>query len=535
MRSFPFTTSVLLAGFALSAGATDVPANPTNYLSLLSTLKPGDTLQLTAGTYTNQLPISGLNGTPCAWITISGPSSGPGAVFTPNACANTVEIKNSSYLAIENLTLDGQGLSGPFGVSANGGTGNLVHDILIEGCTIQNFNGSQQTDGISTKTPTWGWIIRRNQILNAGTGLYLGNSDGSDPFVKGLIEDNFVVDPIGYCMEIKYQAPWPTVAGMPTEPSSTIIRNNVFIKNDQPSPDGTRPNLLVGGFPDGGPGSQNLYEVYGNLFVHNVAQPLFQFSGRVAVHDNLFIDSAFEGIAAQDQDLPLELAYVYDNTFYVVGTGIAFAQAPPEGDGVVGNVVFAGTPITGPISDLRDNITVPLGDAGVFVADPTITLAQANFYPRVGQCQGPAIDMSKFAANLDYDLDFNGVPREPFTFRGAYAGQGVNPGWQLAAGVKPVAFLDTGACWNASGDAGFGTEGVDDGVIGDGGNVSADAGQSTPDGGPVLTDGGAPMGSLDAGVTKATSGCGCNSAGLEPLAWMALLVAPTRRKRSKPS
>jgi nitrous oxidase accessory protein NosD len=186
--------SVLLAGFALSAGATDVPANPTNYLNLISTLKPGDTLQLAAGTYTSQLPISGLNGTPCAWITISGPSSGPGAVFRPNACANTVEIKNSNYLAIENLTLDGQGMSGPFGVSANGGTGNLVHDILIEGCTIQNFNGTQQTDGISTKTPTWGWIFRGNQILNAGTGLYLGNSDGSDPFVKGLIEDNFVVD-----------------------------------------------------------------------------------------------------------------------------------------------------------------------------------------------------------------------------------------------------------------------------------------------------------------------------------------------------
>jgi MYXO-CTERM domain-containing protein len=194
--------------------------------------------------------------------------------------------------------------------------------------------------------------------------------------------------------------------------------------------------------------------------------------------------------------------------------------------------VFAGTPITGPISDLRDNITVPLGDAGVFVADPTITLAQADFYPRVGQCQEPAIDMSKFAANLDYDLDFNGVPREPFTFRGAYAGQGVNPGWQLAAGVKPVAFPGAGTCWSASGDAGFGSEGVNDGVIGDGGSVSADAGPSTPDGGPVLTDGGAVIGSPDAGSTKGTSRCGCHSAGPEPLAWMALLlIAPTRRRR----
>jgi hypothetical protein len=41
-------------------------------------------------------------------------------------------------------------------------------------------------------TPTWGRIIRRNVIDGAGTGIYLGNSDGSAPFVAGIIENNLI-------------------------------------------------------------------------------------------------------------------------------------------------------------------------------------------------------------------------------------------------------------------------------------------------------------------------------------------------------
>lgn len=83
-----------------------------------------------------------------------------------------------------------------FGVSAKGGTGNLVHDILLEGNTFVGQTGSQQTNAISTKTPTWGWIIRGNTITGAGTGLYLGESNGTDPFIGGLIENNLIQNTI---------------------------------------------------------------------------------------------------------------------------------------------------------------------------------------------------------------------------------------------------------------------------------------------------------------------------------------------------
>ena len=50
----------------------------------------------------------------------------------------------------------------------------------------------------------------------------------------------------------------------------------MFIKGDQPSPDGDRPNLLVDGFPDTGAGSSDLYEIYGNFFYHNPREALLQ-------------------------------------------------------------------------------------------------------------------------------------------------------------------------------------------------------------------------------------------------------------------
>src|SRR5690242_12136315 len=173
--------------------AAVIKAEPSNYRSLLQALKPGDTLLLAPGTYP-RLPVIGRNGTADAWITISGPASGAPAIITGEPDHNTVEILNSSYVAIKCLRIDSRGLPTVFGVSAKDGESNRTHHIRIEGNTFVRQNATQQTVAISTKTPTWGWIIRDNQILGAGTGLYLGNSDGTQPFVAGLIENNLIKD-----------------------------------------------------------------------------------------------------------------------------------------------------------------------------------------------------------------------------------------------------------------------------------------------------------------------------------------------------
>ncbi len=432
-----FLTVLLFAAFGVRAAV--INADPSNYKSLLSTLQPGDTMQLAPGKY-KRLFLNGLNGNANAWITITGPMSGDPAVIVGQPRHNTVEIVSCSYLALKYLLVDSKHINGAFGVSAKGGLSNLTHDILLDGNTFMGQGPGQQTVAISTKTPTWGWIIRRNTIIGAGTGLYLGNSDGTDPFVAGLIENNLVMNTVGYNMQIKFQLPRPAVQGMPVGPNSTIIRNNTFVKNDKPSPDGDRPNVLIGGFPDSGPGSDDLYEIYGNLFDHNPREALLQASGRVTIHDNIFVDGEFTALALQNHDLPLKLAHVYNNTVYTSQTGINFGSPALEGDAVVGNLVFAATPIAGPIVNQSNNLVDTLANATNYVNSPSFQLGQMDFFPIPGTCRGPAIDLTGFSTDVAFDLDFNGMPKDTGSgviFRGAYAGEGTNPGWQLQLGIKP--------------------------------------------------------------------------------------------------
>lgn len=477
------------------AAAADYTAGPSDYESVLATLAPGDTLHLEAGTYPDLLNVTNLNGTDTAWITITGPETGDPAVFVadPGPCCNTVEIRNSSYVAIKNITVDGNMVHGAFGLSAKDGTSNLVHHILVEGCTFINHDTGQQNVAISTKTPTWGWIIRGNRIIGAGTGMYLGNSTGSDPFVDGILEYNLIQDTIGYNVQIKWQDTWPSVSGLPTEPTSTIIRHNVFIKTDRASPDGDRTNLLVGGFPSTGPGSGNRTEIYGNFFFHNPRESLLQASGRVSVHDNVFVDVAGTAIALQNHDQPLRQAHVYNNTIYSAGRGISVSGTLDQGAHCVGNLVFSASPITGSWTEERDNMTDAVDQAHLYVSDPSLVLGSMDFYPLAGRCQGAAMDLSTFASDAEHDHDFNSVDKGSFTFRGAYAGEGENPGWQLDAdnkGEAPVIPPDEEP------------DGPAPDVAPDG---PPDAAEPAPDG---STDGPGD----DAGDGGGSSGCGCRLA-----------------------
>ena len=518
MRFLTFAlASVPAWALASPATAATINADPSTFAAALGTLKPGDTLALAAGTYP-ALVVSGLNGTASAPITISG-AANDATIIQGDANDNTVELVQSSFVVIEGLTIDSMGIDGVFGVSAKGGTGNVVHDITIEGCTFKGQTASQQTDGISTKTPTWGWVIRNNLIDGAGTGLYLGNSDGSDPFVNGLIEGNLIRNTIGYDGEIKFQAPWPSGTGLPTGATTTIVRNNVFIKNDQASPDGDRPNLYVGGLPASGPGSGNLYELYGNFFFHNPRESLLQFEGRVSVHDNVFVDANIAAIAVQENDLPVVLAHVYNNTLYTGTNGIRFTNAASQGDFVVGNLVFAASPIGGPIANGQDNITDTLANAAMYVNMPSMTLGAMDFYPNGPKATGPAMDLSSVSSEADYDKDFNGTPKGTFTYRGAYAGQGKNPGWPLGNGMKMGGSMGTG---------GTGSTSTGGGPSGGTGTTGASASSTTGAGG--------------GGSSHGTSGCSCDVArsddpaaglGLVALATAAFGAARRRRRRQR--
>lgn len=421
-----------LASLPMSSGAAVVNANPSNYRNALASLNAGDTLVLASGTYANGLPISSKSGTVSLPIVISGPDD-QSAVFTANDCCNTVQLENASFIEIRNLTLDGAGTNGAFGVDARG----VTHDITIENLKIINYGADQQVVGISTKGPAWNWIVRRNTIIGAGTGMYFGNSDGTAPFVNGLIEYNLVVDTIGYNMQVKHQLARPTGIGLPTDQSRTIIRHNVFVKEDGTvGDDGARPNLLVGHFPLTGTGSSDRYEIYGNFFYQNPVEALFQGEGNIVLHDNLFLNESGSAVnITSHNDKPRNVT-VYHNTVVASGNGIRVSNADAAYvQKIIANAVFAGTPISGP--NQQGNVTGSYAAAADYLVAPTAALGTLDLFPKTGQLQGTAIDLAQFSGFTDGTLDFNGVARTGM-HRGAYEGDGSNPGWRLARSIKPA-------------------------------------------------------------------------------------------------
>jgi MYXO-CTERM domain-containing protein len=504
VRRFLLLSAILLTSNV--AAAADIAADPANYLELLPTLKPGDTLVLAAGTYTGGLPISNLEGSDAAWITIRGPASGAPAIFEGNGCCNTVELVNASYVAIENLTIDGKGIDGAFGVSAKNSSNNVVHHIRIEGNTFVGQNASQQNVAISTKTPTYGWIIRRNIIDGAGTGLYLGNSNYAEPFVGGVIEYNLVRNTIGYNMQIKNQNVWPMHPALTNvEDSRTIIRHNVFIKDDAPSPDGVRPNVFLGGPPPSGEGSSRLVEVYGNLFLHNANESLLQATGRVAIHDNIFVDASDIAIRLATHDgFPLIGANVYDNTFYLAKRAISLGSTSNEGDIVTGNLIFADVAFDGPFMGVGTNLVDTAANAANYVNKPSVVLGEMVFYPLPSKVETGPIGPDQHISHTDHACDFNGASKKMFTFRGAYAGAGTNPGWKLANERKPDV-----VCQPSSGAGGSGSSSSGDGGMG-GMNVGGTGGSG---------------GAGNEEPIKEIHGCGCRTTTTPNNAPLALAVA----------
>lgn len=467
--------AVCAASVASPAWADDVPVSPSTLNAAIVAAKPGDTLLLGPGTY-KHFTIANKNGSDNAWITIRGPAAGAPERATIEAdagpCCNTIEIIDSSYVAIENLIVDGKSVAGAFGVSAKA---NFSHHIRIEGNTFLRHDGSQSTVAISTKAPAWAWTIRRNTIIGAGTGMYLGNSNGDAPFIGGLIEGNLTQDTIGYNAEVKWQKPRPSIAGIPTTPQSTIIRHNVWIKTDRPSELGDRPNLLVGGFPTSGAGSEDRYEIYGNFFHHNPREALLQASGRVTIHDNIFVDSGVAAIALMNHDLPIRQAFVYQNTIYDAPVGVRLGATPPQGSALVGNLIFSPTPVNGTFADTRENVVASVADATKYVAQPSKQLGAMDFFPLPGQCLGSPLDLTAFASDAAYDLDFNGLAKGDRRRRGAYAGEGKNPGWKLGAELKAT----VGEAPGAGGQNGTGNTG-DAGDTGSNGATSPTGDSTTP-------------------------------------------------------
>ena len=216
MNRYLFLSSVAVTCLASAAGsgsaAKELTATPDGIRQQVAALQPGDTLRLPAGTYPGGIWLKGLHGRADAPITIRG--EGDQTVLTGKPGTNTVDVTDCQWLVIRDLKFDGRGQPVD-AIKAGKDSSRGCHHVTIENNLIVNHGADQQIVGISTKSPCSDWVIRGNTILGAGTGMYLGNSDGSQPFVRGVIEYNLVSDPIGYCLQIKHQEPRPPVEALP--------------------------------------------------------------------------------------------------------------------------------------------------------------------------------------------------------------------------------------------------------------------------------------------------------------------------------
>src|SRR5690606_37695581 len=88
----------LALSFASSLRAAELQAGPTDYLSKLAELKPGDALLLSPGEYQGGLPLHGLHGKPKAPITIASADTSKPAIFVGHPGRNTISLRNASHL-----------------------------------------------------------------------------------------------------------------------------------------------------------------------------------------------------------------------------------------------------------------------------------------------------------------------------------------------------------------------------------------------------------------------------------------------------
>ncbi|MEI6089563.1 MAG: T9SS type A sorting domain-containing protein [bacterium] len=446
MKKFYFYSLLICLVFSFPENtiANLITANPENYKSFLSSLVAGDTLYLTAGTYTGNLKVVDRNGTETQPIVIIGNSDLYTTVFEAQSGSNTISITKSSFLVIKNLQLDGKDISVD-AVKAEGTAGNWAHHITLEYMNIINYGNNQQIVGISTKCPAWNWIIRKNKIIGAGTGMYLGNSDGGKPFVNGIIENNYIANTIGYNIEIKHQldSVRDDCEGTAVN-GKTIIRHNVFSKESNGSSGSmARPNLLVGGFPLKGWGANDYYEIYGNFFWQNPNEALFQGTGNICLYNNIFVNrfdsEGFRAVYISSQNgVQPQNIKIFHNTLWVNNSsgGIRLYNANTKYlQYCNANAVFAASPITN-FDNMDDNITDTYGNASIYVNSPTEDINTLNLYPKAGQLIGTQSSSDIFQTLNWWNKDFNGDSCT-WVYRGAYSGSGVNKGWKLQLDTMP--------------------------------------------------------------------------------------------------
>jgi hypothetical protein len=123
--------------------------------------------------------------------------------------------------------------------------------------------------------------------------------------------------------------------------------------------------VLLGHWPLQGPGADDRYLVYENVFVDNSTEALFQAEGRLALYNNVFINPYGDGVHIQPHnDVPRDMDIFY-NTVMARDAGIVIREKLSSTEHysqrVVGNLIAAGKPLQG--GTAAHNGTLPFQSA----------------------------------------------------------------------------------------------------------------------------------------------------------------------------
>ena len=159
----------------------------------------------------------------------------------------------------------------------------------------------------------------------------------------------------------------------------------------------------------------------------------------MALYNNLFFTSTGNAINIQPHnDIPREIR-VFNNTIVASGRGIRVTGGSSNAtQKVIGNAVFAATPIQA--ADRTDNITDAYSAASIYLDNPFASFGQFSLFPKEGELIASLLNTTDIQNFTEWNVDFNGMVHTGH-FRGAYAGEGVNPGWLLNLERRP--FLNT--------------------------------------------------------------------------------------------